>query len=71
MTAYFVNMTWCVAVGYNSNNFTKDQNKGLKFFRRQKGDNLKNGFKISRAKIYQKLQRFVNSILKDTVTKQT
>ena len=33
-------MTWCVAVGCNSNSFTKDRKKGLKFFRLPK-DNLK------------------------------
>ena len=41
MTAYFVSMTWCVAVGCNSNSFTKDWKKGLKFFRTPKDDNLK------------------------------
>ena len=41
LTVYFVNMTWCVAVDYNCNSFTKDQNKGLKFFRLPKDDNLK------------------------------
>ena len=42
LTAYFVNMTCCVAVGCNSNSFTKDQKKGLKYFRRQKDDWFQN-----------------------------
>ena len=41
LTAYFVNMTWCVTVGCNCKSFIKDQNKGLKFFRLPKDDNLK------------------------------
>ena len=41
LTVYFVNMTLCVAVGCNCNSFTKDQMKGLKFFRLPKDDNLK------------------------------
>ena len=34
-------MTWRVAVGCNSNSFTKDWKKGLNFFRLPKDDNLK------------------------------
>ena len=34
-------MTWCIAVGCNSNSFTKDWKKTLKFFRLPKDGNLK------------------------------
>ena len=34
-------MAWCVAVGCNSNSFTKDGKKDLKFFRLPKDDTLK------------------------------
>ena len=50
LTAYFVNMTWCVTVGCNCNSFTKDQNKGLKFFRLPKDDNLKMASKYQEKK---------------------
>ena len=61
-------MTWCVAVGYNSNSFTKNRKKGLKFFRLPKDDNLKK-------KWLQNIKRenlsFANWILKNTVSKET
>ena len=41
LTVYCLDMNWCVAVGCNSNSFTKDRKKGLKFFRLPKHDNLK------------------------------
>ena len=41
LTVYFVSMSWCVAVGCNSNSFTKDRKKSLKFFQLPKDDNLK------------------------------
>ena len=34
-------MTWCFAFSCNSNSFTKDRKKSLKFFRLPKYDNLK------------------------------
>ena len=61
-------MTWCVAVGCNSNSFTKNRKKGLKFFRLPKDDNLKK-------KWLQNIKRenlsFANWILKNTVSKET
>ena len=30
LTIYFMNMTWFVAIGCNSNSVTKDRKKGLK-----------------------------------------
>ena len=44
LTIYFMNMTWCVAIGCNSNSVTKDRKKGLKYFRLLKDDNLKKNF---------------------------
>ena len=41
LTVYFVNMACCVTVSCNSNSFTKDWKKDLKFIRLPKDDNLK------------------------------